>query len=108
MHPGMKLALCRQGNRDSPQMVIGINPDGAVRRSIAEVAYGSRSRNLRSPRCQPDLAPLRIYSDGTVLTTDRVSSAGLHSGSGFLDGSLTALRSLGLLTTGWSTWARAA
>jgi hypothetical protein len=49
---------------------------------------------------------VRIYSDGTVLTTDRVSSVGLHPGS--LGGSLTALRSLGLLTTGWSTWARVA
>ena len=53
----------------------------------------------------PDLVPLRIYSVGIVLTTDRVSSGGLHSGSGFLGGSVTAARSLGALATGGSTWA---
>jgi len=50
---------------------------------------------------------LRIYSVGTVLTTDRISSGGLHSGSVFLGGCLTTMRS-GSLTTGWSAWARVA
>ena len=51
------------------------------------------------------------YSDGIVLTTDRVSSGGLHSTGGFFGGSVTTVLSLGALTatgTGWSTWARVA
>ena len=59
------------------------------------------------PKCRGGPS-LRIYSDGTILTTDRVSSGGLHSGSGYLGGSLTTICSLGLLITGWSTCARVA
>ena len=59
------------------------------------------------PKCRGGPS-LRIYSDGTFLTTDRVSSGGLHSGSGYLGGSLTTICSLGLLITGWSTCARVA
>jgi hypothetical protein len=77
------------------------------------------SRSTTSPSCagwtrspaarrrvpQRDGPSLRIYSDGIVLTTVRVSSGGLHSGGGFLGGSVTTGRSLGSLATRWSTWA---